>query len=202
MLLTPGDDSDIVSSVTGLIGVLECDEVKISERHTPLLYARYLKRSLKKSAPNLTLHVSPPPISPAAYGTTHGDSSTESSAAWTSTEDARAYFPSSGIQAFHGSSPASEVSCDLYFQGNGMEIDFSLPYFMQTVSQPEFAKPSPPPGEVPAEIWWQDAFPVNSAAPASYQWPMTMGMATYSPPTATGQTLDHQRQRQRFSVGN
>ena len=70
---------------------------------------------------------------------------------------------------------------------SGLDLNFSLNYFVQTIGNPSFAKATPPPEDHPPhpqsqqqsqQMWWQNMYPVSTAGsvPDGSEWPMVVGM--------------------------
>jgi len=167
VLLFPDEADSIIYSVVDLVKVLQSDQVKLTERHAPALYARYLTKQLKRVSPG-ALSLLELPMADSCLGS--GQKPATDSKQW-ATQDSNelwtdAFAPEASTQALNGSAPSTSANGQYYHLG-GFDMDFSLPYFVEMVA--DQSKPSPPPQDS-AEMWWQGAFPVAHSTPC--QWPM------------------------------
>lgn len=177
VLLSPGDFRDIDQLVRELVEVLR--SAAQDDRHTPILYARYLLKQLNKFSP-----VSRPasvgmPITPQeriANGQATLPPLAGPSSPWPIDKVMYSNIPPSSGSELNGSAFANSATNgdNQGFQLSGFDLDFSLQYFMQTVNEPQFSKATPPPGES-SDLWWQRMYPVNDQSLSeAYEWPMTI----------------------------
>ncbi len=114
MLLFPDEADSIIYSVVDLVKVLQSDQVKLTERHAPALYARYLTKQLKRVSPGALPLLELPMASQYDSCLGSGQKPATDSKQW-ATQDSNelwtdAFAPEASTQALNGSAPPTSAN--------------------------------------------------------------------------------------------
>ena len=167
--------ASIPSRVDELIRVLRSDLVSKDHGHapqSPLIYARFLHALCVRTVPQGFSAISTaetPHIHAHTTAHTDGDSGN-----WAYTDSRPTFYN-------YSNGGYRDNAVDPALQYTGIEMDFSLNNFLQTISaQPQLQQPSPPPGSG-TNYWPGNVALDNQTLSNAFIWPMVTG-SNPSPP--------------------